>query len=90
MKMDVYSLGVLTLWLAFHEPQDHASQSFPEYLASMIRSPFDLHRMISETSETSDKEKRDLMEFFNVTLARDPDGRTSDVTGCISLLTQKP
>ncbi len=90
MKMDVYSLGVLTLWLTFYENQDHGGQSFPEYLASKIRSPLDLNRMISENSETNDKEKRDLMEFFNATLALDPDGRTSDLTECVSLLTQKP
>ena len=90
IKMDVYSLGVLSLWLTFYEKQHHKGQPFPEYLTSKIRSPLDLKETIFETSGISDKAKMDFAEFFNATLALDPDHRTSDLTECISLLTKKP
>ena len=90
MKMDVYSLGVLSLWLTFYEDQGHKSQSFPEYLTSRIRSPPDLKETVLETSGMNENAKVDLVEFFNATLARDADQRTLDLTKCISLLTQKP
>ena len=90
MKMDIYSLGVLSLWLTLYETRDHGSQTFSEYLTSKIGSPLDLNRTIDETSGTSEKKKRDLLDFFNATLALDPDNRTSDLTKCIFLLTQNP
>lgn len=88
--MDVYSLGVLCLWLTFYEKQHHKGQPFPEYLTSKIRSPLDLKETIFETSGISDKAKIEFAEFFDATLALDPDRRTSDLTECISLLTPKP
>ncbi len=88
--MDVYSLGVLSLWLTFYEKQHHKLQPFPEYLASKIRSPLDLKETIFETSGIGDKAKMDLVEFFDATLALDPGHRNPDLTECIFLLTQKP
>ena len=90
MKMDVYSLGVLSLWLIFYKAQLHKSQPFPEYLTSRIRSPPDLKETDFETTGISEKAKVDLVEFFDATLALDADQRTLDLTKCISLLTQKP
>lgn len=90
MKMDVYSLGVLSLWLTFYEDQVHKSQPFPEYLTSRICSPPDLKETVLETSGINENAKVDLIEFFDATLARDADQRILDLTKCISLLTQKP
>ena len=90
MKMDVYSLGVLSLWLTLYETRDHGSYPFSQYLTSKIGSPLDLNRTIDETLGSSEKKKRDLLEFFNATLALDPDNRTSDLMKCIFLLTQEP
>lgn len=90
MKMDVYSLGVLSLWLIFYEKQLHKGQSFPEYLTLQTRSPLDLKETIFETFGISDKAKIDLVKLFDATLALNPDQRTLDLTECISLLTQRP
>ena len=89
-KMDIYSLGVLSLWLMVYETQDHGIQPFSEWLDSRIHALWDLKGTTVETSEMSDKEQRDLVEFFAATLSLDPSTRTSDLTECISLLTQKP
>ena len=90
MKMDVYSLGVLSFWLTLYEKQYHKGRPFPEYLTSKIRSPLDMKETIFETSGISDKAKTDLAKFFDATLALDPEHRTSDLTEILSLLTQKP
>ena len=89
IKMDVYSLGVLSLWLTFYDKSHHKRQPFPEYLTSNICSPPELKKTIFGTPGISEKVKIDLAKFFDGTLALDPDHRTSDLTECISLLTQK-
>jgi len=90
MKMDVYSFGVLSLWLLLYISREDGSQTFYEYLASNIHRPLDLEISLMEAFEKSDDKKRSTVDLFNLTLALEPNNRTSDMETCISILTGKP
>lgn len=90
VKMDVYSFGVLFVWLMFYKGQSNENERFHDYLDSKIRWLSQFEDAFIGTICTSDGRKRHLTTLINITLAPNPNNRTSKIEDCILILTGNP
>jgi serine/threonine protein kinase len=87
MKTDIYSFGMLCLWLLFRGNKKYPKQDLLKELKSKDKLPALAYELITTTG-LNDEQKRDLYSFFNSTLVKDPDRRSSDIKQLVQLLAQ--
>ena len=94
MKMDVYSFGMLCMWILFKEnkryPKDGIATSLDGLtIADGLKNVSqDLAQDLVRTAEDLDDQKiYKLDTFFKLTLAIDPQARTSNFKKLLQLLT---
>lgn len=87
MKMDVYSFGMLCMWLIFYNNTEYPDRNFQIDLESEDKlSPLVLaHQLIMTTTGLGDERQGYLDQVFNLTLC-DPSGRCSDFDQLVHLL----
>jgi len=89
MKMDVYSFGMLCLWLLFKENEGYPKGSEATTLGELKSTDKlrDLaHDLVLKTEDLDDQKRRRLDKFFELSLAHEPKARTSDFKGLLQLL----
>lgn len=72
VKMDIYSFGLLCLWLLFYRDGETTST-----LA---------HQLVMEMPDVSDEQRHNLHNLFNMSLAVDPAQRCSSLGHLVGLL----
>lgn len=85
VKMDIYSFGMLCLWLLCFKSQENTDNDFYGYLAS-ARTLVDLaHEAITAMIGLEEQKRRDLSQLFDLTLAKKPAERSSNFNQLIPL-----
>jgi serine/threonine protein kinase len=85
MKMDIYSFGILCLWLLFYNAQEDMTCDFDNNPNS-AKSVLDLaHQSIRAIAGLDDQRERNLTRLFDLTLANNPAERSSDFNQLIHL-----
>lgn len=90
IRMDVYSFGLLCLWLLFYNGGETEGHDFYKDLESKETASTLARRLVDELNVTDDDDvvKRDLYRLFNMCLAIDPADRCSDLDQLVCLLTR--
>jgi serine/threonine protein kinase len=88
MKTDIYSFGMLCLWLLFKGEKKYPKQNVIEELKREDELPALANELATTTTSWTDKQKRDLYSFFNSALAKDQNQRSSDIKQLIQLLAE--
>lgn len=71
-KMDVYSFGLLCLWLLFYHGRETRHSRFYEDLKSEEATSTLAHVLIDESSDFSDEQRNNLRQLFDLSLTVDP------------------
>lgn len=87
MKMDMYSFGMLCLWLLFYNTQENTTGDFYSSLDSAKTVLVLAHQLIIATAGLDDQKRSNLNQFFNLTLANNPADRSLDFNHLIRLFT---
>lgn len=85
MKMDIYSFGMLCLWLLFYNTQENTTRDFYSHLNSAERVSALAHELVS-IAGLDDQRRCNLNQLFDLTLANNPAERGSNFNQLISLL----
>ncbi|OCK76319.1 TPR-like protein [Lepidopterella palustris CBS 459.81] len=86
VKMDIFSYGLLCLWILFQDVQDFPTMNDLEVIKGK-KGLLDLSdRLIANAIGLCTMEKTNLGSFFRLTLAYDQDARTDDFSALIQLL----
>jgi serine/threonine protein kinase len=86
MKMDIYSFGMLCLWLLFYNTQENTTRDFYSNLNLAETVLVLAHELIIAMAGLDNQRRCNLNQLFNLTLADNPAERSSDFTQLISLL----
>jgi serine/threonine protein kinase len=86
MKMDMYSFGMLCLWLLFYNTQENTTCDFYNHLNSAETASVLAHELIMAMGGLDDQRRCNLSQLFDLTLADNPAERSSDFNQLISLL----
>lgn len=86
MKMDMYSFGILCLWLLFYNTQENTTCDFYNHLNSAETASVLAHELIMAMGGLDDQRRCNLSQLFDLTLADNPAERSSDFNQLISLL----
>jgi serine/threonine protein kinase len=88
VAMDIYSYGMLCMWLLFYNySDDPRSNLFRDLMDDNHPSGLALaERLIEKSSEVCEDEKYRLSQFFNWALAIEPKSRKTDLKQLLSLL----
>ena len=86
LKLDIYSFGVTILWLVFYTGQSSDDETFHRFLKSKIEWPLNTENMFLQNACVSDRERRNLSDLLNATIAPDPRDRTLNMNECYLLL----
>ena len=87
IKMDVYSFGLLCLWLLFYHSGETAHRKFYETLQSGQATLTVAHQLVAEATDISDEQRCNLHQLFDLSLATDPAKRCSNLGQLACLLT---
>ena len=78
-KMDVFSFGMLCLWLLFYNIGSNRDGNFKKDLKEthleVVHYGF---QKIKETADPNSQGRVNIRRLFSLSLSQDPDGRTSD------------
>lgn len=85
-KMDVYSFGLLCLWLLFYHDREAKHSRFYEDLKSEEAKSTLAHGLIDESSDFSDEQRKNLRQLFDLSLTIDPAVRCSNLKQLRDLL----
>jgi serine/threonine protein kinase len=85
MKMDIYSFGMLCLWLLFYNTQENTTCDFYSHLNSAETVSVLAHELIIAMAGLNDQRRCNLSQLFDLTLADNPAERSSDFNQLISL-----
>lgn len=88
MKMDVYSFGMLCFWLLFKENEAYPSQNDIRELKGNDRLRILAQQLVMKAAGLNEEKKSSLNRFFELTLIRDPDGRSQNFVQLLQLLDQ--
>ena len=88
-RMDSYSFGILCFWLLFYNNERRSDRDFQNDLNQGISVSILAHDLVTASEDLDDQRRGDLIEFFDLTLAEDPVGRSSDFRQLIHLLTRQ-
>ena len=77
-KMDVYSFGLLCLWLLFYHGRETRHSRFYEDLKSGEAKSTLACGLIDESSDFSDEQRKNLRQLFDLSLTIDPAVRCSN------------
>ena len=86
IRMDVYSFGLLCLWLLFYHGEETERRNFYEDLGSGEETLNLAHQLVDETKITDDDVRSNLHKLFVLALALDPAERCSDLGQLVCLL----
>ena len=86
VRMDVYSFGLLCLWLLFYHRGKTAHRNFYEDLKTEQEPSALAHRLIIETTDMDDEKKDTFHQFFDLSLAVDPAKRCPNFGLLVCLL----
>jgi serine/threonine protein kinase len=85
MKMDIYSFGMVCLWLLFYNTQENTTGDFYSSLGS-AKTVLDLaHQLIIAMDSLDDQRRSNLNQLFNLTLADNQAERSPDFNHLIRL-----
>jgi len=85
MKMDMYSFGMLCLWLLFYNTQRNTTRDFYGDLNSAKTVSVLAHQSIIAMASLDDQKRYNLDQLFDLTLANNPAERSSDFNQLIRL-----
>lgn len=89
IRMDIYSFGLLCLWLLFYNGGETEGHDFYKDLESKETASIFARRLVDEMNVADDDvAKRNLYQLFNMSLAIDPADRCSDLDQLVCLLTR--
>jgi len=86
-RMDIYSFGILCFWLLFYNNERRSDRDFRNDLNRRIPVSILAHDLVAASENLDDQRRGNLIEFFDLTLAEDPVGRSSDFGQLLHLLT---
>ncbi|KAL9119337.1 MAG: hypothetical protein Q9187_004112 [Circinaria calcarea] len=86
LRMDVFSFGLLCLWILFYNCQKDIHAGFENSIKPEERNLSFAQKSIVKLGELNDQEKSRLNRFFELTLAIDPQERSLDVWQLTKLL----
>lgn len=86
VKMDIYSFGLLCLWLLFYHGGETERRNFYKDLKSEEETSTLAHQLIHETIFTDDDLRSNLHQLFDLSLAIDPAERCSNLGQLVCLL----
>jgi serine/threonine protein kinase len=88
-RMDVYSFGMLCLYILFQKRLEDSTSSLVSYLEDLKASESLLdftHDMVSRFAAVGETQKTSLKEFFDLTLSHKPYSRNMDFKTLINRL----
>lgn len=85
MKMDIYSFGMLCLWLLFYNTQENTTCDFYSNLNSAKTVSVLAHQLIIAMAGLDDQKRCNLSQLFDLTLANNPVDRSLDFNQLIRL-----
>lgn len=86
VRMDVYSFGMLCLWLLCYHGGETAHRDFYEDLKSKEATSALAHQLLTETHDVNDEQRRHLHQLFDLSLAIEPAERCSNFGQLVRLL----
>ena len=86
IRMDVYSFGLLCLWLLFYHGEETESRDFYKDLESEEEKRMIAHQLVDEMRVTDEDLRRNLHQLFDLSLALDPSERCSNLGQVVCLL----
>lgn len=86
IRMDVYSFGLLCLWLLFYHSGKTESRDFYQDLESEKEKSMLAHQLVDEMEVTDDDLRSNLYQLFDLSLALDPSERCSNLGQLVYLL----
>lgn len=86
VKMDVYSFGMLCLWLLFYHSGETAHRKFYEDLKSEKATLILAHQLVIGMTDVSDEQRSNIHQLFDLSLAIDPAKRCSYFGELVCLL----
>lgn len=87
MKMDMYSFGMLCLWLLFYNTPENTTGDFYSSLNSAKTVLVLAHELVIAMTGLDNQRRSNLSQFFNLTLANNPADRSPDFNHLIRLFT---
>ena len=84
--MDVYSFGLLCLWLLFYNGGEPDRRNFYKDLDSGKGASTLARQLVDESNVTDDDVRRNLHQLFDLSLALDPAERCSNLGQLVCLL----
>ena len=84
--MDVYSFGLLCLWLLFYHGGETERRNFYRDLESGEETSTLARQLVDETNVTDDVVRKNLYQLFDLSLAIDPAERCSNLGQLVCLL----
>lgn len=85
MKMDMYSFGMLCLWLLFYNTQENTTGDFYSSLNSAETVLVLARQLIIAMAGLDDQRRSNLNQLFNLTLANNPAERSPDFNHLVRL-----
>jgi len=85
-KMDIYSFGMVCLWLLFYNNPRPSNHNFNADLKTGNSASQIARQSILAISGSSTQRRASLVQFFDAALASDPSSRSSDIQELLELL----
>lgn len=86
-KMDVYSFGILCLWVLFYNNRANRDRNFKKDLEDTDKELTNYaSELLEATLDLENRERHDLQRVFRSTLARDPAQRAANLNELLELL----
>ena len=85
-KMDVYSFGMLCLWLLFYNQTTSRDRDFKKDLASPMDPLYHVSELLKATPDMALWERENLQKLFSLTLVPNPAERSANMQDLLHLL----
>ncbi len=85
-KMDIYSFGMLCMWLLLYHGGETAHRKFHEDLKSDNATSTLAHQLVTGLTDVNDEQRSNLHQLFDLSLAINPAERCSNFGQLVCLL----